>query len=81
MTFSAELVTVVFRDSAPFWLIRGSGPVSSSLAAGAHANCPGSQNLVTTATFGAKAKSKKEVYLVLVIDAKAYLPSHTTITV
>lgn len=36
---------------------------------------------MTAATFSAKFKSKKEVYLLLTVDAKAYLPSHSTITI
>jgi len=36
---------------------------------------------ITAAQFAAKFKSKREVYLLLTLDAKAYLPSYTTVTI
>ena len=35
---------------------------------------------MTAATFSAKFKSKKEVHLLLTLDAKAYLSPHDTVT-
>ena len=39
------------------------------------------QHVITAAQMGAKFKSKKEIYFFLTIDAKAYLPHHTTVTI
>ena len=36
---------------------------------------------VTASTFASKFKSKKEVFLLLTIDAQAYLPSYPTVTI
>jgi hypothetical protein len=36
---------------------------------------------ITAAQFAAKFKSKKEVYTLLTLDVKAYLPSYTTVTI
>ena len=36
---------------------------------------------ITAAEFAAKAKSKREVYTLLVVDCKAYLPHIDTITI
>ena len=36
---------------------------------------------ITAAQAAAKFRSKKEVYYFLTLDAKAYLPHHTTVTV
>ena len=35
---------------------------------------------MTAASFSAKFKSKKEVHLLLTLDAKAYLSPHDTVT-
>jgi len=36
---------------------------------------------ITAAQAAAKFRSKKEVYYFLTLDAKAYLPHHSTVTV
>ena len=36
---------------------------------------------ITAAQFAAKAKSKREVYTLLVVDCKAYLPNIDTLTI
>ena len=36
---------------------------------------------ITAAEVAAKFKSKKEIYFFLTLDAKAYLPHHSTITI
>jgi hypothetical protein len=36
---------------------------------------------ITAASFAAKFKSKREVYLFLTLDCKAYLPCHPTVTI
>ena len=36
---------------------------------------------ITAATFAAKFQSKREVYLMLTLDAGAYLPHHSTVTI
>ena len=36
---------------------------------------------ITAAQLAAKFKSKKEIYFFLTLDAKAYLPHHTTVTI
>ena len=36
---------------------------------------------MTAAAFSAKFKSKREIYLLLTLDARAYLPSHTNVTI
>ena len=41
---------------------------------------PLAKQQITAFTFAAKFKSKKEVFLLLTIDVRAYLPPHTTVT-
>ena len=41
---------------------------------------PLAKQQITASTFAAKFKSKKEVFLLLTIDVRAYLPPHTTVT-
>ena len=36
---------------------------------------------ITAAAFRAKFQSKREVYLLLTLDCKAYLPHHSTVTI
>lgn len=36
---------------------------------------------VTVATFRAKFQSKREVYLLLTLDCRAFLPHQTTVTI
>ena len=36
---------------------------------------------MTAAAFAAKFKSKREVYLLLTVDAKAYLPHYSNVTI
>ena len=37
--------------------------------------------VVTAAQVAAKFRSKKEIYFFLTLDAKAFLPHHTTVTI
>ena len=39
------------------------------------------QPVITAAQMAAKFKSKKEIYFFLTIDAKAYLPHHSNVTI
>ena len=39
------------------------------------------QQVITASQIAAKFKSKKEIYFFLTLDAKAYLPHHTTVTI
>ena len=39
------------------------------------------QAQITAAQMAAKFKSKKEIYFFLAIDAKAYLPHHSNVTI
>ena len=39
------------------------------------------KQIITASQFAAKFKSKREVYLLLTLDANAYLPHYTTITI
>ena len=47
-----------------------------------HINSASNQNSkITASAFSAKFKSKREVYLLLSLDVRAYLPSFTTVTI
>ena len=39
------------------------------------------QPQITAAQMAAKFRSKREIYFFLTLDAKAYLPHHTTVTI
>ena len=39
------------------------------------------QTQVTTATFSSKFRSKREIYVFLPVDAKAYLPNCANVTI
>ena len=42
---------------------------------------PPQQQVILAASFASKAKSKREVYLILTLDAGAYLPDYRTLTI
>ena len=44
-------------------------------------NAANANQNITAAAFASKFKSKREVYLFLTIDCKAYLPAYTNVTI